>query len=94
MGQREPLPNDSTDPNTFHLVDQITGGVKTGRTFTDNLTDAQVDAGATLTNMNGPPITTATLLTNLISLNSDGNYDNVFPRPERSSSRATWGART
>ena len=69
---------DSTNPNTFHLVNTITGGVATGGTFTDDLTDTQVDAGATLTNFTGPPISTATLLTNLVSRDSSGNYDSVF----------------
>jgi flagellar hook protein FlgE len=72
--------NDSTDPNTFYQVDDVKGGAsQSGLTFTDNLTDAQVTAGATLSNMNGPSIETSTLLTNLISRDSNGNYDNVFP---------------
>ncbi|MGO8688214.1 MAG: flagellar hook-basal body complex protein [Thermoguttaceae bacterium] len=73
--------NDSTDANTFHLVQTFQGGASSANplTFTDTYTDAQVDNGATLTNMNGPPITTATLLTNLVSLDSQGNYDAIFP---------------
>ena len=73
--------NDSTDPNTFHLVKTFAGGASSQNalTFTDNLSDTDVDAGATLTNMNGPSITTASLLTNLVSLDSQGNYDAVFP---------------
>ena len=87
---------DSTDPNTYHLVDTIAGGAsESSLTFTDDLTDAQVDAGTTLQSMNGPPITTATLLTNLIS--SDWRRQlqrRSFPARGRSISRATWETRT
>ena len=34
--------NDSTNPNVFYKVDEITGGAaKSGQTFTDNLTDTK-----------------------------------------------------
>ena len=45
--------NDSADPNTYYLVDQISGGVATGGTFTDSLSDNNVKtnfSGATLKN--------------------------------------------
>ncbi len=73
---------DSTDPNTYHLVDNIVGGAgQSTLSFTDDLTDAQVDAGKTLPSMNGPAISTATLLTNLISSQGDGQYSQIFSGP-------------
>ena len=86
---------DSTDPNTYYLVDTITGGAsQSNLTFTDDLTDAQVDAGATLPSMNGPSITTATLLTNLITSRATAVTVRSFPARGRSASRATWETRT
>ena len=73
---------DSKDPNTYHLVDTVVGGAgEKTISFTDDLTDAQVDAGQTLQSMTGPPITTATLLTNLISADGNGEYSQLFSGP-------------
>ena len=72
--------NNSTNPNVFYEVDSIKNGAGTsGQKFVDNLTDAAVDAGAKLQSMMGPPITSSTLLTNVLSMDNNGNYYNVFP---------------
>ena len=68
--------NLATDSGTFHLVGEIAGVTDPSVTFTDNLSDAEISANATI-DLDGPRIIPSTLLVNVRS--RDGaRYDQVF----------------
>lgn len=69
--------NTASDQNSFYLVDTITPG----QDYTDGKADAQISdltiAGNQRINLNGPPIDSNTLLTNVTRLNGF-DYDQPF----------------
>jgi len=68
--------NLSTDDSTFHFVGEINNASTAGITFTDSASDATISANAEI-DMDGPTITSATLLTNVLRRDGD-SYSQAF----------------
>ncbi len=70
--------NIANDSNAFFLVDSVTPGTD----YTDGKSDAAISdlsvAGNKALDWNGPPISTGTLLTNIVK-NNGTSYEQVFP---------------
>jgi flagellar hook protein FlgE len=69
--------NVNNSPNSFYLVDTLTPP-PTGGSYIDNTPDSAISvAGNPTVNLEGPPISFGTLLTNVVSRNG-ANYNNLF----------------
>ena len=66
-----------SNPGVLNQIADIAGGASASQTITDNTAD--VSADPTLQSKMGPPITSSTLLTNVLTQDSSGNYVNSFP---------------
>jgi flagellar hook protein FlgE len=67
--------NSVTNPNQFTFVAEIPNN-NSGVSYTDSASDASIAKNAQV-NLNGPPITSNTLLTNVLQY-SNGAYQNLF----------------
>lgn len=67
--------NLATDSSEFHFVAEIPDNLA-NQSFTDNVSDTTIQANATI-NLDGPPITSNTLLTNVLQRNGN-TFDQVF----------------
>ena len=67
--------NLATDPSSYYLVEEL---LPTATSFTDGYSDADI-AGNQQLDMDGPKITTATLLTNVLK-REDLTYEQIFPQ--------------
>jgi flagellar hook protein FlgE len=67
--------NSATDPNQFTFVAEIPN-MNSGVSYTDSASDASIANNAQI-NLNGPPVTSNTLLTNVLQY-SNGTYNNLF----------------
>jgi len=67
--------NSATNPNQFNFVAEIPN-MTSGVSYTDSASDASIAKNAQI-NLNGPPITSNTLLTNVLQYNN-GTYQNLF----------------
>ena len=72
--------NLATDANSYYLV---SGGLHSGDSYTDARSDAVIADPANQLDMDGPKITTATLLTDVIKRNGL-NYEHLFDKGELS----------
>ena len=66
-----------SNPGVLYQIADIAGGASASQTVTDNTAD--VTADPTLKSTMGPPITSSTLLTNVLTKDSSGDYVNAFP---------------
>ncbi|HWB10041.1 MAG TPA: flagellar hook-basal body complex protein [Pirellulales bacterium] len=67
--------NSATNPNQFNFVAEIPN-MTSNVSYTDSASDASIASNAQI-NLNGPPITSNTLLTNVLQY-SNGAYENLF----------------
>lgn len=67
--------NSAANPNQFNFVAEIPN-MTANESYTDGIPDATIANNAQI-NLNGPPITNSTLLTNVLQYNS-GAYQNLF----------------
>lgn len=67
--------NSAANPNVFNFVAEIPN-MTANESYTDSASDASIANNAQI-NLNGPPITTNTLLTNVLQYNN-GAYQNLF----------------
>jgi flagellar hook protein FlgE len=67
--------NSATNPSQFNFVAEVPN-MTGGESYTDSTPDAVVTTRPPV-NLNGPPVTTSTLLTNVLQY-SAGTYDNLF----------------
>ena len=67
------------DTNFYEIASIPTADPAANYTYTDNATDASIRAGDQVMSFNGPPVTSNTLLTNVVAYNSTtGTYENAF----------------
>jgi flagellar hook protein FlgE len=68
------------DTNLYEIATIPTANPAANYTYTDNATDASIRAGGQIMSFTGPPVTSTTLLSNVVEYDkSTGTFQNVFP---------------